>query len=61
MMKVSPSEQARRDREKSKQNPIKSFKDMTPEEQEQVKAEIEAQDRSRAKRQAKAALGRTGL
>jgi hypothetical protein len=48
---------ARKDREKSKRNPVRTLKDMTPEEREQVLKEIESQDREKARSRAKQASG----
>jgi hypothetical protein len=52
---VTPAQQARRDREKSKGNPVKSLADMTPEEREAVIAELSTRDNTVAKRRAEAA------
>ena len=50
--KISPSAQARRDREKSSKMPVKKLSDMTPEERQKAIDEITNVDRSRAERQA---------
>ena len=55
MAKISPYQQAKRDAEKSKNMPVVTLKDMSPERREEVLMELQTNDYSRAKRRAEQA------
>ncbi len=52
---ITPASQARKDAEKSKGMPVRSLKDMAPEEREAILSELNSADRSLARRRAEQA------